>query len=88
MESTLKAKYEIWMEKAVADPDLKPELEAMAGDEAKIEDAFYKDLEFGTAGLRGVIGAGTNRMNVYIVARVIKDPAEVYKHTEELLAGY
>ncbi len=69
MESTLKAKYEIWMEKAVADPDLKPELEAMACDEAKIEDAFYKDLEFGTAGLRGVIGAGTNRMNVYIVAR-------------------
>ena len=69
MESTLKEKYEIWMEKAVADPDLKPELEAMAGDEAKIEDAFYKDLEFGTAGLRGVIGAGTNRMNVYIVAR-------------------
>ena len=69
MESTLKQKYEIWMEKAVADADLKPELEAMAGDEAKIEDAFYKDLEFGTAGLRGVIGAGTNRMNVYIVAR-------------------
>ncbi|SFE68044.1 phospho-sugar mutase [Succiniclasticum ruminis] len=69
MDSALKAKYEIWLEKAVADPDLKPELEAMAGDEAKIEDAFYKDLEFGTAGLRGVIGAGTNRMNVYIVAR-------------------
>ena len=69
MDSTLKAKYEVWLEKAVADPDLKPELEAMAGDEGKIEDAFYKDLEFGTAGLRGVIGAGTNRMNVYIVAR-------------------
>lgn len=69
MENTLKEKFEIWLEKAVADPDLKPELEAMAGDEAKIEDAFYKDLEFGTAGLRGVIGAGTNRMNVYIVAR-------------------
>lgn len=69
MDSALQAKYEIWLEKAVADPDLKPELEAMAGDEAKIEDAFYKDLEFGTAGLRGVIGAGTNRMNVYIVAR-------------------
>ena len=69
MDSALKAKYEIWLDKAVADPDLKPELEAMAGDEAKIEDAFYKDLEFGTAGLRGVIGAGTNRMNVYIVAR-------------------
>ncbi len=69
MDSALQAKYEVWLEKAVADPDLKPELEAMAGDEAKIEDAFYKDLEFGTAGLRGVIGAGTNRMNVYIVAR-------------------
>ena len=69
MDSVLQKKYEIWLEKAVADPDLKPELEAMAGDEAKIEDAFYKDLEFGTAGLRGVIGAGTNRMNVYIVAR-------------------
>ena len=65
----MKAKYEVWLEKATADPDLKPELEAMAGDEAKIEDAFFKDLEFGTAGLRGVIGAGTNRMNVYIVAR-------------------
>ena len=69
MEKSLQEKFEIWLEKAVADPDLKPELEAMAGDEAKIEDAFYKDLEFGTAGLRGVIGAGTNRMNVYIVAR-------------------
>ena len=69
MDSALQKKYETWLEKAVADPDLKPELEAMAGDEAKIEDAFYKDLEFGTAGLRGVIGAGTNRMNVYIVAR-------------------
>ena len=69
MNSALQAKYETLLEKAVADPDLKPELEAMAGDEAKIEDAFYKDLEFGTAGLRGVIGAGTNRMNVYIVAR-------------------
>ncbi len=69
MDSGLQKKYEIWLEKAVVDPDLKPELEAMAGDEAKIEDAFYKDLEFGTAGLRGVIGAGTNRMNVYIVAR-------------------
>ena len=69
MERALQARYESWLEKAVADPDLLPELQAMAGDEAKIEDAFYKDLEFGTAGLRGVIGAGTNRMNVYIVAR-------------------
>ncbi|MBQ9698771.1 MAG: phospho-sugar mutase, partial [Acidaminococcaceae bacterium] len=69
MENSLKEKYAVWLEKAVADPDLLPELQAMAGDEAKIEDAFYKDLEFGTAGLRGVIGSGTNRMNVSIVAR-------------------
>jgi len=69
MKEDLQSKYEIWLKNAVADPDLIPELEGMAGDEAKIEDAFYKDLEFGTAGLRGVIGAGTNRMNVYIVAR-------------------
>ena len=69
MENSLKEKYAVWLEKAVADPDLLPELKAMAGDGAKIEDAFYKDLEFGTAGLRGIIGAGTNRMNVYIVAR-------------------
>ena len=69
MKEELQKKFETWLEKAVADPDLLPELKAMAGDDAKIEDAFYKDLEFGTAGLRGVIGAGTNRMNVYIVAR-------------------
>ena len=69
MDTNVNVKFETWLEKAVADPDLLPELKSMAGDDAKIEDAFYKDLEFGTAGLRGVIGAGTNRMNVYIVAR-------------------
>ena len=46
-----------------------PELNAMRGDEAKIEDAFYRDLAFGTGGLRGVLGAGTNRMNVHTVAK-------------------
>lgn len=63
------ALYAAWLEKAVADPDLIPELQQMKADPAKLEDAFYRDLEFGTAGLRGVIGAGSNRMNVYTVAR-------------------
>lgn len=62
------SEYKRWCEKAVLDADLVAELKEMAGDEAKIEDAFYRTLEFGTAGLRGVIGAGTNRMNVYTTA--------------------
>ncbi len=59
--------YEQWLELAVDDADLLPELESIKGDEDAILDRFYKNLEFGTAGLRGVIGAGTNRMNVYTV---------------------
>ncbi|MBQ5969919.1 MAG: phospho-sugar mutase [Clostridia bacterium] len=61
------ALYTRWKERAVADPDLQKELASIAGDEDAILDRFYKNLEFGTAGLRGVIGAGTNRMNVYTV---------------------
>ena len=56
-----------WLERATADPDLKEELEKIKDDAAEVEEHFYKELDFGTAGLRGVIGAGTNRMNVYIV---------------------
>ncbi len=59
--------YDLWISFAVADKDLIPELESVKGDEEAILDRFYKNLEFGTAGLRGVIGAGTNRMNVYTV---------------------
>ena len=62
-------KYKLWCEKAVGDPDLVSELKAIKGNEEAISDAFYKDLEFGTGGLRGVIGAGTNRMNVYTVGK-------------------
>lgn len=59
--------YSLWCEKAVADPDLKAELSSIDGKTDEINDRFYRNLEFGTAGLRGVIGAGTNRMNVYTV---------------------
>lgn len=61
--------YNEWLEKAVADPDLIKELEAIKGSEDEISDRFYRCLEFGTAGLRGVIGAGTNRMNIYTVGQ-------------------
>ena len=54
--------YTQWLEKATADPDLQAELQAIAGQDEEIRDRFYRSLEFGTAGLRGVIGAGTNRM--------------------------
>lgn len=59
--------YELWKKRALDDKDLISELENMTSEE--ISDAFYKDLEFGTAGLRGVIGAGTNRMNIYTVGK-------------------
>lgn len=63
----IKSLYSLWCEKATADSDLIPELQKISGDDDAILDRFYKNLEFGTAGLRGVIGAGTNRMNVYTV---------------------
>lgn len=68
--------YELWLDKAVADPDLKVELESVSADEEGKNDRFYRDLEFGTGGLRGVIGAGTNRMNVYTVKKATQGLAE------------
>lgn len=68
--------YSEWLEKAVADPDLTAELESIKGNDDEILDRFYKSLEFGTAGLRGVIGAGTNRMNVYTVGRATQGLAD------------
>lgn len=68
--------YDLWLEKATADPDLKAELESVSGDEEGKNDRFYRDLEFGTGGLRGVIGAGTNRMNVYTVKKATQGLAE------------
>ena len=61
--------YQFWCEDSYFDENTKEELKAIAGDEKEIEDRFYKNLEFGTGGLRGVIGAGTNRMNIYTVRK-------------------
>ena len=64
-----KDQYDFWLEDAYFDEKTKEELRGIAGDEKEIEDRFYKELEFGTGGLRGVIGAGTNRMNIYTVRK-------------------
>ena len=61
--------YESWLSNPYFDEDTKEELRAIADDENEIKERFYKDLEFGTAGLRGIIGAGTNRMNIYTVRK-------------------
>ena len=61
--------YERWKTSYAVDTDTKKELEAIASDEKEIEERFYKELEFGTAGMRGILGAGTNRMNIYNVRR-------------------
>ena len=68
--------YNEWLEKAAADPDLIAELEAIKGNDEEIFDRFYRCLEFGTAGLRGVIGAGSNRMNVYTVGQATQGLAD------------
>lgn len=62
--------YTAWLESELVDEATKTELIAIKGDEGEIEDRFYKSLEFGTAGLRGKLGAGTNRMNTYNIAKV------------------
>lgn len=66
---TYQEKYQFWLDAPYFDEKTKEELRAIAGDEKEIEDRFYRDLKFGTGGLRGVIGAGTNRMNIYTVTK-------------------
>ena len=64
-----KEKYEFWLNDSYFDEKTKEELLALKNDDKEVEDRFYKELEFGTGGLRGVIGAGTNRMNIYTVRK-------------------
>lgn len=66
---TYMERYEQWMTGDAFDADTKAELAAIAGNEKEIEDRFYRELEFGTGGLRGVLGAGTNRLNVYTIRK-------------------
>ena len=85
----IKKEYKRWLANATADADVVAELKTL--DDAKIEDAFYRDLAFGTGGLRGVIGAGTNRMNVYTVAKASQGLADYLKknfETPSVAIGY
>lgn len=75
--------YNEWLLNAVDDPDLTQELKSIQGKDDEILDRFYRSLEFGTAGLRGVIGAGTNRMNIYTVGRATQGLCDfLNKHYE------
>ena len=73
----IKKEYDRWVTNATMDADVAMELKTM--DEEKIEDAFYRNLAFGTGGLRGIIGAGTNRMNIYTVAKASQGLADYLK---------
>ena len=75
----IKKMHDRWVQNATADADVVAELKEMASDKAWMEDAFYRDLAFGTGGLRGVIGAGTNRMNIYTIGKASQGLAEYVK---------
>ncbi len=71
--------YDLWLARATEDADIAAELHAVTGNNEEIRDRFYRDLAFGTGGLRGVIGAGTNRMNIYTVRRATQGLADWLK---------
>jgi phosphoglucomutase len=75
--------YRCWLANAVDDADLQVELKSIENDEEAINDRFYRDLEFGTGGLRGVLGAGTNRMNIYTIRRATQGLADFVKESYE-----
>ncbi|MED9965825.1 MAG: phospho-sugar mutase [Blautia sp.] len=87
-----KATYEQWIENPYFDEETKKELLAVKEDENEIKERFYMDLEFGTAGLRGIIGAGTNRMNIYVVRRATQGLAnyiaKVNKQSQGVAIAY
>jgi phosphoglucomutase len=84
MDTALHAQqaYDAWLNDVHIDEATKVELQQIAGNEREITDRFYKDLEFGTGGLRGVIGAGSNRMNVYTVGKATQGLAQYLKAEE------
>ncbi len=85
---TIEDKYTLWLEKATEDIDLTAELTSVANDPEAIRDRFYQELAFGTGGLRGVIGAGENRMNVYTIRKATQGLANYLKarYTEPAVA--
>ena len=79
--------YEAWLRDFAEDEATVADLKAIAGDEKEIEDRFYKNLSFGTAGMRGVLGAGMNRMNVYTVRRATQGLADYLSGAEKQRGG-
>ena len=79
-------RYRQWLDALEQDDPLRGELTAIKDDPSEIEDRFYQDLSFGTAGLRGKMGAGTNRMNVYTIARATQGVADyIARHGKEAM---
>ena len=72
-----RSRFSEWLAQPLLDTDLKEELLEMADSPQKIEDAFGCELQFGTGGLRGILGAGTNRMNIHVVRRAAQATADV-----------
>lgn len=89
-QEKIKYEYKRWLEFATEDYDIGTELNNMINNPTAMEDAFYCDLEFGTGGLRGIIGAGTNRMNIYTVAKASQGVANYiktkYKENQQKIA--
>ena len=81
MENNTAVRYQEWMHSAYFDESTKDELRSLAGNEAELEDRFYKDLEFGTGGMRGLMGAGTNRLNIYTVRKATQGLANYIRST-------
>ena len=79
--------YNQWLENPYFDEATKEELKAIKDDENEIKERFYMDLEFGTAGLRGIIGAGTNRMNIYVVRRATQGLANYIAKVDKKSQG-
>lgn len=75
--------YSLWCEKAIEDADIVAELKSIKDDEDAIKERFYKNLEFGTGGLRGVIGAGTSRLNIYTIRKATQGLADYVKENFE-----
>ena len=75
----IEKEYLRWSQRAVEDPDIIEELQRMGSSVSLKEDGFYRNLEFGTGGLRGVMGAGINRMNIYTVAKASQGLADYVK---------
>ena len=82
-----KAAYEEWLGSTYFDEATKKELEAIKDNDAEIRERFYADLEFGTGGLRGIIGAGTNRMNIYTVRKATQGLANYIVRMEKQKQG-